>query len=130
MLDKSEPASLGRRVWVPRGLLLAWLWVNVPATVLEWTGCPWPAHAQFCERVGNTVGDAFGLLPMTLMMAFPASTPLLIRVAIPVAGTAACHWLALRFLPPRLGLARFVSIGVAWFVLSWLAFLGSLFLPN
>jgi len=130
MQDKSEPDSEARRLSIPRGLLLAWLWINVPATILQWKGCVWPGHEQACERIGNTVGNLFGLLPMTLMMIFPASTPLLLRVAVPVAVTGVCHWLARRFLRPRIGPLAFAAIVVVWLALSWLTFFGALFLPG
>ena len=125
----SETAKRQPRLWVPRAVLVAWLLANVPATLLEWTGCPWADRQPFCERVGNTVGDLFDLLPMTLMLALPTEAPLALRFAVPAILTLVCVWLTSKFLPARLSLWWFVLFVIAWFVLSNLALFGELFLP-
>src|SRR5689334_9360741 len=125
----SEHVRREPRFWVPRAVLAAWLVVDIPASLLMWTGCPWTGRQPFCEHFGNSVGAIFGLLPMNLMMAFPDGTPLALRFGAPAAGALLCAWVVWKRFPPRLGLLRFALIVLAWFALSYLVFFGELFLP-
>lgn len=88
---------------VPRWVLEAWLWITVPAAVLEHSGCPGHSASVSCMVISNKVlawlvyilpGEAF--VPA---VAFSGNTAVAIGVTVLIAGL--CHLLVRRLLEAR-----------------------------
>lgn len=112
-----------RRWAVPRWVFEAWLWLNVPASLLADYGCPWKDRERFCEQFGNSVGSLFGLFPTSLEPLFAAFIGLdpIVWVCL-VAATASCHALLRRYAPEKLGLWSVLALLVGWGVLTFLTY--------
>jgi hypothetical protein len=126
---RSEPDSERRHRWtIPRWVFAVWLWLNVPASILSYYGCPWDDRRDVCEAFGNSVGLLFDLFPMSLELLPSAFLAHDLPVWIILIGlTGGCHLLLRRFAPGRLSLSQAALLVLAWYVVTFATFVLSLF---
>jgi hypothetical protein len=114
----------------PRWVVLAWLWLSLPLSLLAYFECPDTRFQQACHSFGNSGLSALWSLPGATAMLAPANAPKAVLVGLPILFTLLCHWAVLRFCPARIKAWWLAAFIVGWAIAGVAAFTAFLFVPH